>query len=92
MSQQECIAEYWRYKPTAMLRAVRLVNGAVIAAAGPLADRDLTDEQDTRLQLLRCLPYTERDARWVSRHRSDFLREPHHGQLGDTGPDISPPA
>ena len=82
MSRHAVIAEYWRYKPTSALWAVRLIEGQVAAAAGPLTDADLAgDGDDTTIQLLRYLPYTERDARWVVQHRADFVREPHHGQL-----------
>ncbi|HET7342386.1 MAG TPA: hypothetical protein VFL90_13070 [Methylomirabilota bacterium] len=90
MSKPIVIAEYWRCKPTGALWAVRLIDGQVTAAAGPLADADLTgDDDDTTIELLRYLPYSERDARWVAQHRADLVREPHRGPLHAEG---EPPA
>jgi hypothetical protein len=75
MSKQMVAAEYWRHRPTGEIWAVRLVNGAVIGACGPLADSYVTRE------LLHYLPYSQRDATWVKESLSGFVVENGYGRL-----------
>ena len=67
--QRDILHQYWRYRPTGQLWAVKYVDGGLRAACGPL------DPAEMSLSILPFLPFDFRDVAWLQDQTRNFVLE-----------------
>ena len=58
--------QYWRHTPTGQMWAVRIVDGELVGACGPL------DPKEVPPKVLPYLPFHFRDVLWIRDNHRDF--------------------